>query len=123
MLLPIDLVMFKRTKNFSEFARRVEILWDFHYAEREHMILIESVFGAFNPRRIDELMAFKKQHPEYHIVSCVEPGVHINTYIPNSVCYYLGEGESDPLLISDAMRKVDAHYIQSRNATSSRSRP
>ncbi len=50
-----------------EFRKRTAILYDYEFEPVD--ILPDTLYGAFDPHRIDELMEFCRANPDYHIIS------------------------------------------------------
>jgi len=108
--------MVKNIKNYSEFRRRVEILWADDYQDRELEAFPVTVCGGFAPWRAYEFLRLARLHPEYHIVTCIEPEIFVNAFVTNALMYYLAEGDADPKLIHDPHDKLDAYFLYTLNS-------
>ena len=56
-------------------------------------------FGDFYVDRLDDLLKFCKNNPQYHIISNLSSGVSLNSPSLAAYSYELGQGDSDPDLI------------------------
>lgn len=108
--------MFKNVANFQDFLSRVELLRAPDYDERELPASPSSFFGDFFPWRVEEVLALRREFPEYHVVVCIEPQLYINAFVENALGYYLAEGDPDPSLIHDPFERLDRHFLQSLNS-------
>ncbi|MGE0171362.1 MAG: hypothetical protein AB7T49_01190 [Oligoflexales bacterium] len=75
-----------------------------------------TVFGGFAPWRVSEFLRLAKLHPEFHIVSCLEPHLYINAFVKNAQTYYLAQGDANPILVHDLYDKLDIHLLQVLNS-------
>ena len=75
-----------------------------------------TVFGGFAPWRVKQILKLVRRHPEYHIVTCLEPDLYVNTFVPNAQTYFLAEGDRDPRLIFDPQCKLDESFLYSLNS-------
>jgi len=112
--------MFKNIKDHREFRRKVDILWEGDYEDLELEEFPTTVFGGFVPSRAGEFLRLVKMHPEFHIVSCIEPDLLVNNFVRGAMIYYLAQGDSNPKLVHDLYEKLDAHFLQSLNSGWSR---
>jgi hypothetical protein len=108
--------MVKNIKDYIEFHRRVEILWASDFEELELEEFPTTAFGGFAPWQVDEFLRVAKLHPEFHIVSCIEPELFVNRFVNGAMIYYLGQGDSDPNLVHDAYGKLDLLLLQTLNS-------
>jgi hypothetical protein len=99
-----------------EFIHRVKPLDLLDYEERELPIMPIWCMGFFDPDQIDELFSLWRLFPEYHIVSSFEYDLQINGFVKNSHGYLLAEGDANPRLIHDPLRKADAFFFNLRNS-------
>jgi hypothetical protein len=111
-----EYILYKNIKNRREFNKLVDILWAPDYEDRELEAFPTTAVGGFAPWRVYEFLELAKQHPEYHIVSCIEPDLHVNAFVKNALTYYLAEGDSDPCIIHDPYNKLDASFLQALNS-------
>ena len=86
----------------QEFSERTQLVGD-------HLdffgIEPDTRLGHFFPNRLDELLRYCEQYPEFHIVSELKNGAgKINRPIENAVFYLLAEGDADPNLICRRIR-------------------
>lgn len=75
-----------------------------------------TVFGGFIYWRREEFLRLAELHPEYHIVTCIEPKLYVNGFVSNGLTYFLAEGDSDPNLIHDPDLKLDESLLYSLNS-------
>jgi len=108
--------LFQNIKDHREFRRRVDILWEGDYEEFELEAFPSTTFGGFAPSRVREFLRLAKMHPEFHIVSCIEPDLLVNSFVSGAMLYYLAQGDPDSNLVHDLHQKLDAHFIQSLNS-------
>jgi len=108
--------LYKNIKSRREFDRRVDILWEGDYEERELEEFPTTVFGGFAPWRVDDFLRLASRHPEYHIVTCIGPELFINAFVKGALSYFLAEGDSDPKLIHDPYDKLDVYLLHSLNS-------
>jgi len=108
--------MFRNIKDSGEFRSIVEILWADDYEEFELESIPTTVFGGFAPWRIDEFLLLARRHPEFHIVSCIEPGLYINSFVKGAQTYYLAQGDADSTLVHDLYGKLDTHLLHTLNS-------
>ncbi len=79
-----------------EFRQRAAILFDYEFESVG--LAPDTLYGAFDPHRIVELMEFCRKNPDYHIVSLLHAALYFNRVMPNATGFYLGQGDSDPRL-------------------------
>jgi hypothetical protein len=104
--------LYRNVKNHLEFIRLTDLLWADDYEDLELEEFPTTVFGGFAPWRVAEFLRLAKLHPEFHIVSCVEPNLYVNAFIKGAQTYYLAQGDPDPKLIHDPYNKLDALFLQ-----------
>jgi hypothetical protein len=104
--------MYKYIDDYFEFRRRIDILWEPDYEDLELEEFPTTVSGGFAPWRVEEFLRLARLHPEFHTVSCIEPDLFINTFVWGAMTYHLAQGDSDPKLVYDPDRKLDAHFLQ-----------
>jgi hypothetical protein len=112
----LGFALLKKTKNRREFMRKVEILWIDEYLEFELENLPTTVNGGFAPWRVEEFLKLARLHPEFHIVTCIEPSLYINAFVKGGMTYHLAEGDPDPRLVFDQFDKLDQHYLHLLNS-------
>ena len=81
----------------QEFSDRTQLV-------RDHLDIFgiepDTRLGYFFPHRLEELLQYCEQYPEFHIVSELKNGAgKINRPIENAAFYLLAEGDADPNLI------------------------
>ena len=79
-----------------EFWKRTAILVDYEFEDVD--LIPSSVFG-FDRHRLDELVRFCAENPDYHIISLVNACLYFNKIMPNASTFYLGQGDSNPDLV------------------------
>jgi hypothetical protein len=109
--------------SYREFQNQVEILHLDDYSDLELEEFPCTPLGGFWEARISEILRLVRLHPEYHIVSCVNPDLFVNAFVRGSQAYYLARGNHDPKLIYDPHGEFDAHFVYSLNSDSKRRRP
>lgn len=115
--------MWKRIEDRWEFLRKVSFLTILEFDEYELSISPDCGTGHFDYTSLPQLLEFCQSHPEFHIISMPEHGVYINSCIPGSDLFLLGEGDCDPNLIWDPALIVDESFLQSLNSTFKRRFP
>ena len=112
--------VFRNIKDDGEFRQLVDMLWEGDYEDLELESFPTTVFGGFAPWRVEEFLNLARSHPEYHIVSCIEPGLYINSFVKGAQTYYLAQGDADPKLIHDIYDKLDTRLLHVLNSGRSR---
>jgi len=57
---------------------------------------LDNFGGIFRSKDHPQLLRFCEENPEYHVVTCTEPGRFVNHYVPNQRLYKLAKGDSYP---------------------------
>ena len=83
----------------NRFCKRVGRVWLYHilsFLDLEP----DALSGHFEPRKVQTLIDFCAENPEYHILSCNDHKIY-NKYIANANFYYLADGDQEPDLLFD----------------------
>ncbi len=80
-----------------EFRRRTSVLVDYEFEDVN--IIPDSIIGVFNHHRLEELLKFCKENPDYHIISEVSYSLYFNKVLPQAEQFYLGQGDANPDLV------------------------
>jgi hypothetical protein len=107
---------FKNIKDYIEFQRRVDTLWEPDYEELELEEFPTTVGGGFAPWRVEEFLRLARLHPEFHIVTCIDTDLFINSFVWGALTYYLAQGDADPKLVHDPYDRLDAYFLQTLNS-------
>ena len=82
----------------AAFHRRTGLIGD--YREIEWLgFELSNYVGIFMEEDLPELLEFCEANPEYHIVTCTDPGRNVNRYIPGKKIYHLADGDKNPNLV------------------------
>jgi hypothetical protein len=108
--------MFKNIKDYHEFHLRVDILWVPDYEDLELEEFPTTASGGFEESRLEEFLHLAKLHPEFHVVSCIDPDLIINTFVWGALTYHLAQGDADPKLVHDLYDKLDIHFLHTLNS-------
>lgn len=113
----------------GEFRARVGMIED--YLELEWLgFKLNNICGIFRSQDLPNLIAFCRDHPNYHIVSSLGSGRYINKYDPSARSYALANGDKNrslalnyflnpqwPLIVEDTISKAltELQNIKDRN--------
>jgi hypothetical protein len=84
--------------NYSAFCKRIGLLNNYYDLEALGLEAHDHS-GSFFSHDLPELIAFCREHPEYHIVTCDGPGRRVNRLIHGKSYYMLANGDPDPALM------------------------
>ena len=80
------------------FYQRTGIVYD--YQEIEWLgFALDNFVGIFTVKELPSLLKFCEENSEYHVVTCTDPGRHINRYVPDHKTYRLANGDKNPNLV------------------------
>ena len=96
------------TDDRAAFCDRTGLLWNF--LELQSMgFQREDCTGAFSSKDVSLLLDHCRRNPGYHIISIIGQGHYVNRYIPDQRWYYLGDGDTNPILVlNQFLRKSPA---------------
>ncbi len=81
--------------DFGEFFSRVRMLTDIDDFEGLE-IQPSTLLGTFYEHRLEEMIAFCKEKPLFHIVSRLGKGQYINGVDTKAICFRLALGDNNP---------------------------
>lgn len=89
----------KIIKDLRQFKEITKPILDIEFSDVN--IISDSITGMFNSYRLDELLTYCKENPQFHIMSFLKGGQYcfVNAPVLNASFYKLGTGDQDPELM------------------------
>ncbi len=84
-------------RTIKDFRQRTAPLLDYEF--ENVTITPDTLIGLFHIDRLNELKAFCKNNPDYHIISVIDACLYFNKVTPHATKFLLAQGDPNPDLV------------------------